>query len=256
MTTFTPNPFPGFQGFKPQPNNPSTTKTVSVTKGPKAGKNGTLVSMLVDESGSMGPYVQATIEGYNEFLSGQEKDGDLTYISLIKFENGEVKKPYTKVHVKAAPRLTTDLYKPGGMTNLLDAIGQTITDVDALLNGMPENERPAVIIVIQTDGHENASREYTYETIRALVKDREENDWAFMFLGANIDAFATGAQFGMNAYNTASYTMNNQAGVYSTISATVSRTKSLRSMGASTEAVYAQAMFTDEERKDMTKGGK
>lgn len=253
MSIITPNPFPGFQGFNP--NTPTTTK-VTVTKGPKAGKNGTLVCMLVDESGSMGPYVQATIDGYNEFLSGQEKDGDLTYISLIKFEDGQVKKPYTKVHVKSAPRLSTSLYQPAGMTNLLDAIGQTISDVDALLNSTPEADRPAVVIVIQTDGHENASREYTYDTIKALVKDREENEWSFMFLGANIDAFATGAMFGMNASNTASYTMNNQADVYSTISTTVSRTKMMRSAGATTAQIYAQAMFTDEERKDMTKGSK
>ena len=253
MSTFIPNPFPGFQGFKP--NTPTTTK-VTVTKGPKAGKNGTLVCMIVDESGSMGPYVQATIDGYNEFLSGQEKDGDLTYVSLIKFEGGQVKKPYTKVHVKDAPRLSTELYQPAGVTNLLDAIGQTISDVDKLLNEISEADRPAVVIVIQTDGQENASREYTYETIKALVKDREENEWTFMFLGANIDAFSTGAMFGMNAANTASYTMNNQTDVYSTISATVSRTKAMRSMGASTSQVYAQAMFTDEERDDMTKGGK
>lgn len=138
------------------------------------------------------------------------------------------------------------------MTNLLDAIGNTITDIDVLLKDLPETERPAVVVVIQTDGAENASRSYDNETIKALVKDREENQWTFMFLGANIDAFATGAAFGMNTANTANYAMSATMDTFRVMSATVSKVKSARAMGMNTEAVYSTAMYTNEDRNKMT----
>ena len=254
MTHFNPNPFPGFvpTGI-PGISNRIIQSTVSnFTKGEKAGTNGSLVVMIVDESGSMGSYKSQTISGYNEFLQGQEKDGDQTYISLVKFEGNKITKPYSKVHVKEAPRLNDETYTPCGGTNLLDAIGVTIQDVDAFLKELPENERPSVVIVIQTDGAENSSRSFNNETIKALIQDREENQWTFMFLGANIDAFATGAAFGMNTANTANYAMGATMDTFQVMSTTVSKVKSARSMGMSTEAVYSTAMYTDEDRAKMT----
>ena len=134
----------------------------------------------------------------------------------------------------------------------MDAIGVTIQDVDTFLKELSENERPSVVIVIQTDGAENSSRSFNNETIKALIKDREENQWTFMFLGANIDAFATGAAFGMNAANTANYAMGATMDTFQVMSTTVSKVKSARSMGMSTEAVYSTAMYTDEDRAKMT----
>ena len=258
MNKFTPNPFPGFVPSYVNTPSKSNFPSMQITKGVKAGTNGTLVVMLVDESGSMNSFKNQTISGYNEFLQGQENDGDKTFISLVKFEGSQIKKPYSKVHVKEAPRLTDQTYTPGSTTNLLDAIGFTIQDVDSLLSELHENERPAVVIVIQTDGYENSSRSFTNSTIKALVKDREENEWTFMFLGANIDAFATGAAFGMNAANTANYTMSNIGDTFQTMSSTVTRVKMARSMGMSTGAVYASSMYTKEDRENMTKdvGGK
>ena len=250
-----PNPFPGYSPtLNPFNNFQNTTvkSKESFTPGVKVGRNGTLVVMIVDESGSMAAHKANTISGYNEFLYGQEKDGDATYISLVKFEGSSIKRPYSKIHVKEAPRLNEENYTPGSTTNLLDAVGYSIKDVDNLLVNMTEAERPSVVIVIQTDGQENSSQSFDNETLKAMVKDREQNDWTFMFLGANIDAFATGAAFGMNFANTASYSMENIGDTFQVMSSTVTKVKMARSMGMDTTAVYNTAMYTDEERAKMT----
>jgi hypothetical protein len=48
----------------------------------------------------------------------------------------------------------------------------------------------SVVMVILTDGIENASREFTYHTtIKRTIKALEETEkWSFTFLGADIDA--------------------------------------------------------------------
>ena len=57
---------------------------------------------------------------------------------------------------------------------------------------MPENERPSqVIISILTDGHENASQDYSKGKVAEMIKHQTEMyNWAFEFQAANMDAFA------------------------------------------------------------------
>ena len=250
-----PNPFPGIStGWNPKPYIPSTPTTkseIKITKGQKAGTNGSWVTMIVDESGSMSSHYDATTSGYGEFLNSQKKDGIKTDITLITFEDGYVRTPYNMVGIEKAPPLTRENYNPNGMTNLLDAIGYTIEKIDAQLKSINKAERPAVVVVIQTDGHENASKKYDNETIKALISKREERGWVFMFLGANIDAFSTGAKFGMRRANTASYAMNSIGDTFALMSHTVTRAKSAKLGGMSTEDYYGGGVFTSEERAAM-----
>lgn len=97
--------------------------------------------------------------------------------------------------------------QPRGMTALYDAVGRLITDVGAELAGRPENERPGtVIVVVLTDGHENSSREWTHEAVRALITQQQElYSWIFLFLGANMDAVETGSRMGFRRQDSITY---------------------------------------------------
>ena len=68
-------------------------------------------------------------------------------------------------------------------------MGKTILDVGRRLSLQPVGQRPGkVIFVITTDGLENASREFSYEKVKELIKHQQErHGWEFVFLGANID---------------------------------------------------------------------
>ncbi len=63
---------------------------------------------------------------------------------------------------------------------------------------MPDAERPArIVMVIITDGQENASREFRKEQVAKMIKSKQEQfDWQFVFLSADLaaitDALASG----------------------------------------------------------------
>jgi Mg-chelatase subunit ChlD len=97
--------------------------------------------------------------------------------------------------------LDRETYTPGGGTPLLDAMGRTIMWMDLL---KPQPER--ILVVILTDGAENASREFTRPQIQDLIRSREAtSSWTFVYLGANQDAWAAGEALGIARGNRAGF---------------------------------------------------
>lgn len=86
-------------------------------------------------------------------------------------------------------------------------MGTTIDSVGRKLANMPEDERPSkVIFLIITDGHENSSRRFTPEQVKSMVEHQKDvYSWEFVFMGANIDAIASGVSLGIDARNTLNY---------------------------------------------------
>ena len=68
-------------------------------------------------------------------------------------------------------------------------------------------QRPGqVICLIMTDGYENASKEWTWAAVEALItQQREQYNWKFIFLGANIDAEQVGVRMGVPLGNSMTY---------------------------------------------------
>jgi predicted peroxiredoxin len=115
-----------------------------------------------------------------------------------------------------------------------------------------------VLVVIITDGEENASRLYHGETIKSMVKTSESDaDWTFTFLGANVDAFKMGATFGMNSANTASYATTSMSATMNVLRESTTKVRMAKSAGVSTAELYAtQALYNAEDRARMTGDGK
>ena len=217
------------------------------------GSNGTLIAVVLDESGSMGGCWDQTISGFNEFLSAQVSDSKSgqAYLTLVKFDAPQIHTVVENVNVGQVQPLNRDTYRPNGGTNLMDAIGITLTRVNKVLDSVPQAERPGVMVVIITDGAENASRDYSGETIKSMVQAAEAQDWTFTFLGANVDAFSMGASFGMNAANTASYSTASMGDTFRGLSASVSNVRFAKSAGLSNDAIYGQSLYSDTDRAKM-----
>lgn len=158
------------------------------------------ITVVLDRSGSMASIRQDTIGGFNTFLAGQRKVPGRARISLVQFDD-RYEPNYTAMDVREAYLLNESSYEPRGSTALLDAFGKTIAETGRRLLSMPESERPSkVVFVVVTDGHENASREYTKAKVKEMVEhQRIVYKWEFLFLGAGIDAMADAAQYGMAA---------------------------------------------------------
>jgi hypothetical protein len=164
----------------------------------------TEIAFILDRSGSMSSMTQAAIDGFNEFLLGQQQtiapDGKTlpADMSLILFDH-EYLPVYKRVPIQEIAPLNRSTYEPRGNTALLDAIGRTIDELGASLAALPESQRPQkVIVAILTDGEENASKHESKNTIRKKITHQTTvYSWEFLFLAANQDAFQTASSMGI-----------------------------------------------------------
>ena len=103
--------------------------------------------------------------------------------------------------------MTDDDYFVRGCTALLDAVGDAIRHIGnihkyARAEDVPEH----TMFIITTDGQENASRNYDYDTIRQMIEEQKtKHGWEFLFLGANMDAAAEASRFGIGADHAVEY---------------------------------------------------
>lgn len=168
-------------------------------------KDKTFIIVLMDRSGSMSSIKNDMEGGLNEFVKEQKKlEGEVMF-SLIQFDDTNPHEVvYDGVDIQKVEEITL---KAMGCTPLLDAMGKTIVSIGEKLDSMIENEKPEkVLVMIITDGYENASKEYTKDKISEMIKHQEEKySWEFMYLGANQDAISEGSSFGMNIDKTMTY---------------------------------------------------
>lgn len=172
-------------------------------------KNKTDITIVLDRSGSMDSVKSDTIGGFNSFLTSQQKSETEAALSLVQFDD-QYETLYIDKDIQKADKLTEDTFQPRGMTALFDAIGRTINSVGQRLAALTENERPdKVLMVILTDGLENASTEYSAAKISEMIKHQRDNyKWEFMFIGANQDAVLSAQQIGIAAAASITYAAN------------------------------------------------
>jgi hypothetical protein len=161
----------------------------------------THITIVADRSGSM-EAVRTDAQGaINTFLDEQKKVEGQASLLFVEFDapHGGADDWYHIVHdgdLQGAPQYSL---LPRGSTALLDAVGQAIVRTGATLAAMDESDRPArVVFVIQTDGQENSSRDWTWDKIQEAIKRQtEEYNWQFVFLGMGSDAWDQGARMGV-----------------------------------------------------------
>lgn len=171
----------------------------------------THVLMVTDMSGSMSPLASDVRGGFNSFLDDQAKqEGQFKY-TVVLFDHEYM--PMCKdVELGAVPRLTESNYMPRGNTALLDAVGRTVSSFD--FSKLNEDDR--VVLVIQTDGYENASREWNYATVKKLLDERRSSGkLREIYIGAGVDSWNQAQSMGMHV-NSYVNTSNSKGAVRST----------------------------------------
>ena len=160
---------------------------------------------IIDRSGSMGGLESDTIGGYNATLDAHRKEEGEAVVSTVLFDN-ETVVLHDRLPIDSVKPLTQQDYQVRGCTALLDAVGGAVHHISRVHGYLPEEYRPEhTIVVITTDGMENASREYSYDQVKELIARKEGEGWDFLFLGANIDAAAEAARIGIASDRAATY---------------------------------------------------
>jgi uncharacterized protein YegL len=143
--------------------------------------------IILDESGSMDIIKQETINGFNETVQTirsvqKEIPEQHHFITLVAFNETGIKTVYNAKDAEEVHELTQKDYKPFSSTPLYDAIGVA---VKALQMKVEDQKDYTVLVTIITDGQENSSKEYTEQTINAMIDQYMKNGWIFTYIGAN-----------------------------------------------------------------------
>lgn len=201
-----------------------------------AKKKKTLVCLVLDETGSMLSWKQATIDGYNEYvdkLRGEKKFS----MMLTRFNSNKIEIGKPEPMAKAT-KLDDKNYKPDALTPLYDAIGRTIRMTETIKG------YEAVLFVIMTDGLENASKEFDQKGVFGLIEEKSKENWQFAYLGANQDAYIESQKIGIAKGNAINYAQGKTAETFSAV-AGASMTYSSRGSQAS------KNLFEDVDEDDL-----
>ena len=156
----------------------------------------THVAFVLDKSASMQTMQEQAVVMFNEqvaaLLEADNDAGDFI-ISLLAF-NDELEWIYKDKPAQDLQELMYSQFTPSGMTALHDAIGEamshlsqsepnTETQVANALHGTNQDDI-AFLMIIVTDGCENASKEFDSRQINELMDNKKErDDWTSVFCG-------------------------------------------------------------------------
>jgi hypothetical protein len=207
----------------------------------------THIAVILDRTGSMESIRDDTIGGFNAFLNAQKAEPGLASLTLVQFDSQD---PYEIVHkfksLAEVPELTRKTFVPRANTPLLDAIGRGINDLEKSLADMAEDERPSrVVMVIITDGQENASHEFRKDQIEKMINEKQEKaDWKFVFLSADLAAIRDALASGVRAASALAFDRDKQG--------TTAAWQSLSTRVAGYRSGQQEDVsFTDEDRRQQ-----
>lgn len=167
------------------------------------------VVIILDESGSMSSTRDVTIRGVNEQIQkikeNSKSDKIQTFISFVTFNSrGSTNFRFFNQPVESLTEITEKEYVPSGMTAMYDAVGETI---DKYIFETEYNDKNTTyLIVIVSDGEENASGTYTDKLIAEKIQELQKNGrWTFTYMGANQDLSKVSVHLGIPLSNMAMY---------------------------------------------------
>lgn len=200
----------------------------------------TEIIVVLDRSGSMGSIAGDVVGGFDQFIKEQREAPGTANLTLVQFDTGN---PFELVYTRHDVRTVEPLvFQPRGGTPLLDAIGRTLNwaDHNVVHDQTPSScpqcdtgpEKARYVLVVITDGHENASKEFNRGQVFDMIEHRrKQHDWQVTFLAANMDAIQEGGSLGFSAVASLNFAHTGQ-GIRRGLQAMSRNTALYRSTGA------------------------
>jgi len=147
------------------------------------------IVIILDESGSMQSIKNDMQKAINDLITEQKQvNGRPATLTLVKF-NDNVNRVIKNKNLADINTLSSEDYMPNGSTALYDAIGDTVNWF--------RNEKNVLMIIV-TDGQENASRRYTRSDVTRMLEDKKsKNEWSYVYLSCDLNTFAQGNNIGL-----------------------------------------------------------
>ena len=211
----------------------------------------TIYHFVVDQSGSMSGSEGPTIEGFNSQLKTlqelKKESPDNEYIVSVTYFEDEVMDIVKFAPIEEIQLLSRENYRPGGMTALLDGIGKSIEAIRRKYDQEIREDLASVVIVILTDGGENASKFYTKNLVAETIKELDATGkWTFSFLGADLDAVSASDNLNIRRENIISFSKGNYDEVMLLMSSSIRNYENMKSAGN-----MKSDLFDDIDEKDQ-----
>lgn len=163
----------------------------------------TRIIAILDRSGSMSSIIDDAKGGFNEFIKEQQELDGEAFLTTLIFDH-EHEYLHEEVDINKVKEITNE-WTPRGTTALNDAIAIAVEDAEK-----SKRKFDKTLVVIVTDGMENASKKTTTDKIKEIISKKESEDWQFVYLAANQDAFSTARNYGFSAGNTSNFNASGQ----------------------------------------------
>jgi len=198
---------------------------------------------IIDRSGSMWSIKEDAAGSLNSFVSDQAAVGDAN-LTIVEFDNN-IETVCDRVNINEAKEYKLE---PGGSTALLDAIGSVVA------NNLKYNALDGkTVVVIITDGGENASQEWSRDDVFSLIEERKADGWEFLFLASNQDAITTGMKYGFDMDQTVSFA-NDARGIQAANAMASAYTTTTRAYSKG-EAMAIKKQYVDMNVSDLSDTG-
>jgi Mg-chelatase subunit ChlD len=206
------------------------------------------ITIVLDRSGSMAAIADDVVGGFNAFLREQRETTGEARVTLVQFDTQGYDVVIDGADLSAVPDLDHAGFQPRGGTPLFDAVGQTIDAIDGRIAQRVDRdaEREDQVVAIITDGEENSSVRFRRSQVFAMIEERIERGWAFVFLGANQDAYAEGRAIGVVDGNIKQF-IADRGGLKAAFGDLSVKTAEYRSAAGEARSHKAKTFFDDEE---------
>ena len=156
------------------------------------------VYILLDRSGSMTSLWNEAVGSINAYVSKLKKRDK---VLLATFDNEyEVVRDCEVADWKDVS--DKDIL-PRGTTALYDSCGKIMEEAE-------KRDSKKTMLVVMTDGFENASQEYRLDAIKAKIANWDDRKWEVVFLGANFDSVeSVSGSLGVAGSKTLNYGVGN-----------------------------------------------
>ncbi len=148
--------------------------------------------VLIDRSASMSGFEDETIGAFNAFLEEQKKVEGEAVLTLVLFDH-EQEVIHYRIPIQEVKEITRHTYYTRGNTAMYDCFGGVISALEYA------NTSDKVLFLIQSDGQENCSIQYSGSHLRKKIAEKEKQGWDFQFIGTGIDAIKEGDKFGLSS---------------------------------------------------------
>lgn len=213
--------------------------------------NKTYYQLILDRSGSMNDCIGPTISGFNEQMDmirdlRKKFPHQEIQVSLTQF-NHTVDEVFSMQPPEKVKPLDMNTYRPGGMTALLDAIGQSVNALNLKIGREIQDDQASAVVVIITDGYENSSRLFSHRQIADIIRELESTGkWTFSYLGATLDAVEVAASMNIRGQNSMAYHKKYTADAHQRVTNSMERYLRMKSEGR----ISRDFLMDDDEPKE------